>query len=786
MDSFKALLAGDTDEENQPDIVQLSGLVPPLQLDTQQCTMVIIMPRNKTAGGAVDHKEMVNDPMSKAKRIFDILSNDESCKTLEKLEHIKPDTPMSMADYQADVRNRLLEILESSGLQVQHFPSLDEDETFLKLFLPLDGPEIGIMAERLEYDMPLKESVYETIQKRGPYPGHKPMQNDDARIVVARTRFHVAEKDRFAAFRSIDAIRLLEFWLDQWVSLDEMVQQGVITCYFPCPSPGKIQEIHDAALTSKNWLSPSFGNASISIRPYFGETIAFYFKFVAHLAQSMLVPGIAGVVFFILRMAGVIQQREIGSVRTGFCLLYSIWAATLLQLFARHTSRTKQFWGVEESETFQQINKDWDPERTGERAKMVVNFATVGYVAAYVGGITALLTWQYNLPTGSWLASVSSLLLTLVIKGGNLLWSVLAPKLVETENHRTEAEAEEKLSALLAGVKLFVANFPFFSHCFLTNVLQAECGATFEEAASLAFPGFNKALLSNETLQALHGFAWKKPDKVCIGGCVPNDYTTAHLYSETNCDADVISNLTTFFVFAIITEIALLILPIILSYLEIAKEYAKMQKDSDSEDGQDVKPYSFLQWEAKKFPYEFGSWGGDKVNDFLDMAINYSIVACWGVIYPPMAAIAAIALFILLRLRVYRSLYVTRRPLPRASAGLGIWRTIFQCINVTAVACNVGLAALFFYPMRTREFGIQLMFFLIFEHAILILQATVKFLISDSPVDVTDIGHYNEYVKKTMKKKMANDIYPAQTSLRHVDVSLNPDNIESEVESDSS
>ena len=105
MDSFKALLAGDTDEENQPDIVQLSGLVPPLQLDTQQCTMVIIMPRNKTAGGAVDHKEMVNDPMSKAKRIFDILSNDESCKTLEKLEHIKPDTPMSMADYQARLRS---------------------------------------------------------------------------------------------------------------------------------------------------------------------------------------------------------------------------------------------------------------------------------------------------------------------------------------------------------------------------------------------------------------------------------------------------------------------------------------------------------------------------------------------------------------------------------------------------------------------------------------------------------------------------------------------------------
>ena len=35
--------------------------------------------------------------------------------------------------------------------------------------------------------------------------------------------------------------------------------------------------------------------------------------------------------------------------------------------------------------------------------------------------------------------------------------------------------------------------------------------------------------------------------------------------------------------------------------------------------------------------------------------------------------------FVLLRLRIYRMLYVTRRPLPRASAGLGIWRTGRVC-----------------------------------------------------------------------------------------------------------
>ena len=63
--------------------------------------MVIIMPRNKTAGGIVDHKETVENPLTKAKRIFDMPNNHDSCKTLAKLEHIKSDEPMSMDLYQA-------------------------------------------------------------------------------------------------------------------------------------------------------------------------------------------------------------------------------------------------------------------------------------------------------------------------------------------------------------------------------------------------------------------------------------------------------------------------------------------------------------------------------------------------------------------------------------------------------------------------------------------------------------------------------------------------------------
>ena len=44
----------------------------------------------------------------------------------------------------------------------------------------------------------------------------------------------------------------------------------------------------------------------------------------------------------------------------------------------------------------------------------------------------------------------------------------------------------------------------------------------------------------------------------------------------------------------------------------LSQEYRKVQS-TDSEEGSSG-TYTFLQWEAKKFPYIFDSWGGDKIN----------------------------------------------------------------------------------------------------------------------------------------------------------------------------
>ena len=63
-------------------------------------------------------------------------------------------------------------------------------------------------------------------------------------------------------------------------------------------------------------------------------------------------------------------------------------------------------------------------------------------------------------------------------------------------------------------------------------------------------------------------------------------------------------------------------------------------------------------------------------------------------------------------------------------------RNIFNAINVFAVGANVGLFTVFFYPMSKYAFGTQLIAFIIAEHSVLLLQATVQILIPEHPADV--------------------------------------------------
>ncbi|CAE7254679.1 Ano10, partial [Symbiodinium pilosum] len=96
-----------------------------------------------------------------------------------------------------------------------------------------------------------------------------------------------ANRHSFQPFRKLDAIRVLEFWLDQWVSLDEMERQGVINSYYPCPDADDLEKMHAMMLAPSRFGRPLQASAVELMKNYFGEEITFYFRFVSFLCAAL-------------------------------------------------------------------------------------------------------------------------------------------------------------------------------------------------------------------------------------------------------------------------------------------------------------------------------------------------------------------------------------------------------------------------------------------------------------------------------------------------------------------
>ena len=135
-------------------------------------------------------------------------------------------------------------------------------------------------------------------------------QNHETREVLAYDRYSIERHENFQPFRKVDAIRLLEFWLDRWVSLDVMQEQGVISAYYPCPDPEELVTMHHTILSCGGFLPANQLMGIISVRAYFGDQIAFFFRFIMHLCNSLLYLAFLGAAFWICRR--VVFDSELG------------------------------------------------------------------------------------------------------------------------------------------------------------------------------------------------------------------------------------------------------------------------------------------------------------------------------------------------------------------------------------------------------------------------------------------------------------------------------------------
>jgi len=379
-----------------------------------------------------------------------------------------------------------------------------------------------------------------------------------------------------------------------------------------------------------------------------------------------------------------------------------------------------------------------------------------------------------------------------MIKVWSIAWGYIAPTLVELQNHRTQERFDDALTGILAGVKIFVTLWNFVYLAFVKNFTSPTCAQSLDKVASMIWGPTRWAAL-NSTAQelaleklALPHFTYNQTahSRVCAFGCYPATPELIQPGAETNCYMSLRYELVTFFFVHIVYTVVFLLWPMLKVKIDMLLELRKarsIQSDDEDEEGGDnggrTCQYSWLQFQAKCPAYEYGSYGGSRVEDFLECAIGYALITCFGILFPLLAAFAFLANLIEYRLLAYRMTHVTCRPVPRGASGIGSWQWVFETISSVAVVANVCLIAFVMRPMRSMSRWHQFGIFIVLEHILLGIRYLLDNVIPECPQDVRRIDDFNAHFKSTMVKYPPLEVPLAeqyQEEYRHVDLALLP------------
>jgi hypothetical protein len=201
--------------------------------------------------------------------------------------------------------------------------------------------------------------------------------------------------------------------------------------------------------------------------------------------------------------------------------------------------------------------------------------------------------------------------------------------------------------------------------------------------------------------------------------------------------------LLTQFLLHVASSIFMLFIPLAQTYWEVRSEIVQMQLHGH--DGQEP-AYTLMQIQAKAArvaPYQYHSWGGSFVEDFLELMMGYAYICIFGMVMPTMIVIAAMAQVIEYQLLRLRMRLITGRPYPAAEEGIGTWRTVITMIGTIAVFLNGYIAAFVMRPMVFMPIELKFLLFLAFGSLALLFRTLLRNSVPDEPHDVKHIDDFN-------------------------------------------
>ena len=151
-------------------------------------------------------------------------------------------------------------------------------------------------------------------------------------------------------FRSIDRIRLVTSILGHHINVESLkAQKLLIDCF--C-----LHDYHMIDVLKRDWvwnkkLHPFPGGQSqplALIRDYFGEKLGVYFAWLEHYTKALIVPSVAGALFFLT--SSFLTGTAKGAVLAFFGCFVSVWATWMTEAWKRKNAAINLWWGTADYE----------------------------------------------------------------------------------------------------------------------------------------------------------------------------------------------------------------------------------------------------------------------------------------------------------------------------------------------------------------------------------------------------------------------------------------------------
>jgi anoctamin-10/anoctamin-7 len=519
--------------------------------------------------------------------------------------------------------------------------------------------------------------------------------------------------ERGNPFGGTDRIKLIESILSSPVydrgcglQLQKCIYDEVLLGAFPLNDLVEQRSLENEVLTL--WQLP-WRLPVDKIREYLGEKIGFYFGWLSHYVTWLILPAIMGFLCWLDVAAN--DNNPNSKSAPVFAAFMAIWATLFLEAWKRKEKTYAMRWGMVGFESSQRTRAKFEGKPaphpvTGEpyeyfprqwQQLRIVQSSTVvlGLMLVVLGIIASIFVLKIVLANskelilygdfqaGSTIASVVNAVQITVL---NSVYSGIAVKLTEFENHRTDSQFEDSLT------------LKTFSFQFLNS------------------------------FSALFYIAFVKPFIQETDACVGD-----------NCLAELQTALGTIFLVQLaVNNLVEVGVPAIQQYY--AAKDAKEKEASLGIYPEDVSEVEHLL-KLEEYHVLHGIF-----SDYAEMMIQFGYTTMFIAAFPLAAVMSFVNNYVEIRIDAVKILKLSRRPEPRGSEDVGTWFLILEVMGIIAVMTNAGIICYTGTFMENVRWVQRAWLFIIFSGIFLLLKLIIAIAIPDQPLDVSIQLKRNDFV----------------------------------------